>query len=256
MGALQGRVAVVTGAGQGVGRAIALRLAADGAAVAVNDVRPEPAAAVVAEILLAGGTAMAVPADVTDYGQIGHMVTSVVAELGRLDILVNNAGNVGTDGRGWTMRDFWQTEPDEWASFVNVNLYGVLHCCRHAVPHMIDQGLGGRIITIVSDSARVGEPKLEVYAAAKGGAASFTRSLAKSVARFGITANNIALGTMWSENYESMDPDELAKRMRPYLVRRPGQPQEVAALVAHLASGEAGWTTGQTIPLNGGYSTS
>ena len=251
-----GKVALITGAGQGVGRAIAMRLAAEGASIAINDVRTATAQAVVAEIVALGGAAIAAPFDVTDYEQVGTGVANAVAELGGIDIIVNNAGNIGTDSRGWTMRDFWETEPDEWRSFVDVNLFGVMNCCRHALPPMIEQGRGGRVITIVSDSARTGEPKLEAYAAAKAGAAGFTRSLAKSVARHGITANSVALGTMWGAHYAAMDPADMARRMQPYLVRRPGRPEEVAALVAHLASDEAAWTTGQTIPLNGGYSTS
>jgi len=251
-----GKIALITGAGQGVGRAIALRLASEGASVAVNDVRPAPADAVAAEVTALGGTALALPFDVTDYEQVGTSIAEAVAHFGGLDIVVNNAGNIGTGARGWTMRDFWETEPDEWQPFIDVNLFGVMNCCRHALPTMIEQGRGGRVITIVSDSARTGEPKLEAYAAAKAGAAGFTRSLAKSVARHGITANSIALGTMWGEHYAGMEPAELARRMQPYLVRRPGQPDEVAALVAHLAADEAAWTTGQTIPLNGGYSTS
>ena len=251
-----GNVALITGAGQGVGRAIAIRLASEGASVAVNDVRAALAETVAAEVKALGGTALAVPFDVTDFPRVGAGIAAAVAHFGGLDIVVNNAGNIGTDSRGWTMRDFWETEPDEWRAFIDVNLYGVMNCCRHALPTMIEHGRGGRIITIVSDSARIGEPKLEAYAAAKAGAAGFTRSLAKSVARYGITANSIALGTMWGDHYATMEPAELARRMQPYLVRRPGQPDEVAALVAHLAAAEAAWTTGQTIPLNGGYSTS
>jgi 2-hydroxycyclohexanecarboxyl-CoA dehydrogenase len=250
------RVALVTGAGQGVGRAIAVRLASAGIAVAVNDVRAAAAQAVVDEITGLGGKAIAVPTDVTDFEAVGEMVRATSERFGSLDIVVNNAGNVGTDPRGWTMRPFWETEPDEWRAFVDVNLYGVLNVCRHALPPMIASGHGGRVITIVSDAARTGEPKLEVYSAAKAGAAAFTRSLAKSVGRYEITANSIALGTMWSDNYAAMPPEQLADRMRAYLVRRPGQPEEVAALVAFLASDEAAWITGQTYPLNGGISTS
>jgi 2-hydroxycyclohexanecarboxyl-CoA dehydrogenase len=250
------RVTLITGAGQGVGRATAFRLAAAGDAVVVNDVRVDAAEAVVAEIEAAGGTALASPADVTDFADVGAMIDSVVAAFDRLDVVVNNAGNAGTDPRGWTMRPFWETEPDQWAAFVDVNFYGVMNVCRHAIPHLISGGRGGRLITVVSDAARTGEPRIEVYAAAKAGAAGFTRSLAKSLARYDITANNIALGTMWSAGYEAMAPEELARRMQPYLVRRPGKSEEAAALIAFLASDEAQWITGQTYPLNGGISTS
>lgn len=253
---LEGKVAFITGAGQGVGRATALRLGAHGASVAVNDVDPGRAKAVVDELTAAGANAIAAPADVTDHRAVGDAVTTAVRALGRLDILVNNAGNTGTDPRGWTLESFWDTTPDQWRSFIDVNLYGVLNCCHHVVPVLIEQGSGGRIITVVSDAARVGEPRLEVYAAAKAGAAGFTRSIAKSVARYDITANNIALGTMWSDGYAAMEPAELAQRMRPYLVRRPGHAEEAAALIMHLAGPDAAWITGQTYPLNGGISTS
>jgi len=250
------KVALVTGAGQGVGRATALRLAASGMAVAVNDVRIAPATAVADEIIAGGGTAMPAPADVTDYDGVGAMVRAVIDQFGRLDVLVNNAGNAGTDPRGWTMKSFWETEPDEWRPFFDVNLFGVMNCCRHVLPPMIERGEGGRIVSIVSDAARTGEPRLEAYSAAKAGAAGFTRSLAKSVGRYDITANNIALGTMWGDHYAAMAPDDLAKRMQPYLIRRPGKSEEVAALVALLAGDDGAWITGQTYPLNGGISTS
>jgi 2-hydroxycyclohexanecarboxyl-CoA dehydrogenase len=252
----EGKAALVTGAGAGVGRAIALRLAGEGASVAVNDVSADAAAVVVAEIEAAGGRASVAAADVTDYDQVATMVGAAVATLGRLDILVNNAGNRGTDPRGWTFAPFWESQPDEWRSFVDVNLYGVLNCCRHVLPVLVEQGTGGRLVTIVSEAARTGEPYLEVYAAAKAGAAGFMRSIAKSVGRYGITANSVALGTITSPGWEAMADDEYRERLRPYLVRRPGRPDEVAALVAHLASDDGEWITGQTYPINGGIATS
>lgn len=239
-----------------MGRATALRLGAAGALVAVNDVDPARAGTVVEELSQQGIEALTVPADVTDYGQVEAAVTSAVGHFGRLDILVNNAGNVGTDERGWTLQPFWETEPDQWRPFVDVNLYGVLNCCRHVVPVLIDQDEGGRVITVVSEAARTGEPRIEVYAAAKAAAAGFTRSLAKSVGRFGITANSVALGTLASPGWDAMDRDQFAQRMRPYMIRRPGEPEEVAALITHLAGPDAAWITGQTYPINGGIATS
>lgn len=253
---LEGKVAFITGAGQGVGRATAQRLAALGAAIAVNDVDEGRASATAGLLTADGANARAVPADVTDHAAVGRAIEATMRHLGRLDIVVNNAGNVGTDPDGWRLDLFWETTPEQWRSFVDVNLYGVLNCCHHAIPALIDQGDGGRIVTVVSDAARVGEPRLEVYAAAKAGAAGFMRSIAKSVARHHITANSVALGTMWGPGYAAMDADELARRMQPYLVRRPGHADEAAAMIAHLAGPDGAWITGQTIPVNGGISTS
>jgi 2-hydroxycyclohexanecarboxyl-CoA dehydrogenase len=253
---LSGQTAFITGAGRGVGRATAHLLASRGAAIAVNDVNDAAARETVEQLHAKGFAATTAIADVTDYEQVGDAVAQSVTDHGRLDILVNNAGNVGTDPRGWTLKLFWETTPDEWQSFVDVNLFGVMNCCRHVLPVMIDQGDGGRIVTVVSDAARVGEPRLEAYTAAKAGAAGFMRSLAKSAARFDITANSVALGTMTSAGYDSMDPAELAQRMKPYLVRRPGLDSEAAAMVGHIVGPDGAWITGQTYPVNGGISTS
>ena len=249
---LSGRTALVTGAGQGVGAAIAALLAEAGARVAVNDLVGDRAEAQAAALRVAGGDAVAAPFDVTDL----DMVTDTVAGLGRVDILVNNAGNAGGDS--WPgMVAFAETSPADWEKFLRVNLYGVMNATRAALPGMIEGGWG-RVVTIISDAARVGEPKMAVYAAAKAGAAGLTRSIANEVGRHGITANNIALGTMRTPLTEAgwvgLDEREVAARMKGYAVRRPGLPDDVAALVGYLASPAASWITGQTIPLNGGYS--
>ena len=253
---LAGRVAFITGAGQGVGRATAFRLGELGTHIAVNDIDAARAQTVVHELANAGIESVAAPGDVTDYEGIGSAIAGCHRHFGRLDIVVNNAGNAGAQSDGWTLDRFWETEPDQWRAFVDVNLYGVLNCCRHALPILIEQGDGGRLITVVSEAARTGEPRIEVYAAAKAGAAGFTRSIAKSVGRYGITANSVALGTMANTYYDEMDPDDLRERLAAYVVRRPGQPEEVAALIAHLAGPDAAWITGQTIPINGGIATS
>lgn len=249
---LAGRTVLVTGAGQGVGAAVAALLAEAGARVAVNDLVADRSEAQAQALRDAGGDAVAVPFDVTDF----EMVTDVVAGLGRVDILVNNAGNAGGDT--WPgMVAFAETVPADWERFLRVNLYGVLNTTRAVLPGMIEGGWG-RVVTIISDAARVGEPKMAVYAAAKAGAAGLTRSIAVEVGRHGITANNIALGTMRTPLSESswvgLDDVEVAGRMKGYAIRRPGLPGDVAALVGYLASPAASWITGQTIPLNGGYS--
>jgi NAD(P)-dependent dehydrogenase (short-subunit alcohol dehydrogenase family) len=249
---LTSRRAVITGAGQGVGAAIARYLAEAGADVAVNDRVAERAQAVVDELTAAGHSAVAAPFDVTDF----DAVTAALDGLGGVDVLVNNAGNAGGDG--WTsMAPFAETDPAEWQPFIAVNLFGVMHCVRAALPAMIERRWG-RIITIISDAGRIGEPNMAAYAAAKGGAAALTRSVAREVGRHGITANNISLGTMRTplteQRWAGTDHAEQAAALKPYIIRRPGQPNDVAGLALYLASPAAEWVTGQTYPMNGGYS--
>ena len=251
MSELQGRRAVVTGAGQGVGRGIALGLAGAGAEVLVNDLVEERAAAVVDEIRVAGGSAHAAPFDVTDYEAVNAALSPA-----RVDLLVNNAGNAGGEG-GMAMRSFVDTDPTEWQPYLQVNLLGVMHCARAALPAMIEQGWG-RIVTIVSDAGRVGESGMAAYGAAKAGAAGFTRAIAAEVGRHGVTANAVSLGTMRTPMTEPLwaegDPDRQQAILRRYAIRRPGTPEDVAGLVTFLCSPAASWITGQTYPVNGGSS--
>lgn len=250
---LTGRQALITGAGQGVGAGVAEELAAHGVTVAVNDLHAERADAVVQRITDVGGRATAAVFDVTDP----VAVADAVAALGTVDILVNNAGNAGADGFGALDR-FVDTTPADWSPFLAVNLHGVMHCTHAVLPAMIETGWG-RIITIVSDSARTGGARMVVYGAAKAAAAAFGRGLAHEVARHDITVNNLALGTMRTELTEGLwaDPahaDQQRKILADYLLRRPGTPDDVAWMVATLASPRASWITGQTIPINGGFS--
>ena len=247
---LSGRRALVTGAGQGVGREISLYLADAGAEVVVNDIDEARAKAVAAEVQ-AVGRGDAIAFDVTDWDG----VRSSVEQTGPFDILVNNAGNAGVDG--WSgIKPFAESEPSEWAGFVNVNLYGVMHCTRAALPGMIERR-DGRIITVISEAARSGDANLAAYAAAKAGAAGFCRVIAREVGRYGITVNCVALGTIIPHD---LDPatdgqdERSAKMISKYVIRRRGQPKDAAGLVTYLASPSAEWITGQTYPVNGGYS--
>jgi NAD(P)-dependent dehydrogenase (short-subunit alcohol dehydrogenase family) len=249
---LEGRRALVTGSGQGVGRSIALMLADAGAVVAVNDIERSRAESVVDEIASAGGKAVALPFDVTDWAS----VSSAIDGHGGVDILVNNAGNAGAEGFS-AMVPFAETDPADWPRYFNVNLFGTMHATRAALPSMVE-GNWGRVVNIVSDAGRYGDARLAPYAAAKAGAAGFARSVAREVGRHNITVNNIALGTMetpvTSENDSSDEAQARLKEvLKAYVVRRRGQPDEVAGLVTYLSGPLADWITGQTYLLNGGY---
>ncbi|KAA0120181.1 SDR family NAD(P)-dependent oxidoreductase [Mycolicibacterium sp. P9-22] len=249
---LSGRRALITGAGQGVGRGLAFAFASAGAEVLVNDLRPDLADEVVADVRDAGWAARSIPFDVTDY----DAATSAVAGANSVDILVNNAGNAGAHGFGPRGR-FADSTPQDWEPYLRVNLYGVLNCTRAVLPNMI-AARWGRIVTIVSDAGRVGDPSSAVYAGSKAGAAGFIRSVALEHGRYGITANNIALGTMRTSTTEPLwagpDSSQAKAIMQNYVVRRPGLPDDVAPLAALLASDQGAWITGQTIPVNGGFS--
>lgn len=253
------QVALVTGAGKGVGRGIALELAKHNAGgIAVNDFDAGRANEVVKEIRAMGVKAMPAVFDVTDRAAVAAVYEQVSAELGTPTILVNNAGNAGPDGTFDLGPPFWDEDPAIWNKYIATNFYGVLNCCHVALPYMVKAGRG-RVVTIVSDSGRVGEPRLAVYAAAKAGAAGFMRSLAKDAGRHGITCNSIALGTIQTmqtpEQFEAYkQTDQYKKAVSHYTIRRYGQPDDVSGLAAFLCSERAAWITGQTYPVNGGYS--
>ncbi|TCM16591.1 3-oxoacyl-[acyl-carrier protein] reductase [Novosphingobium sp. PhB165] len=256
---LDGQFALVTGAGQGAGRGIALALAKHGAGgVAVNDFVLERAEAVAGEIKALGVKAVAVQADVGDHQSVTRAFAEASSALGPITLLVNNAGNAGPDA---TMRHsplFWETAPDEWDRYFRTNLHGVMNCCHVALPVMVEQKRG-RIVTVVSDSGRVGEARLAAYAAAKAGAAGFVRSIAKEGGRYGITCNAISLSTleppMSPEQMEHfMASDRTKAQLSQYTIRRFGTPDDVAGMALFLCSDAASWITGQTYPVNGGYS--
>lgn len=255
---LGGQAALVTGAGQGAGRAIALALAEHNAAVAVNDFVLERAEAVVAEIVATGGRAIAVQADVGDLASVRAAHERATDALGAITLLVNNAGNAGPRHDITMEPEFWESDPANWGRYFETNLFGVMNCCHVAMPAMA-AARRGRVVTIVSDSARVGEPRLAVYGAAKAGAAGFVRGIAKEAGRYNVTCNAIALGSLDT----LIPPDQLAAHLATertkaqlsrYTIRRLGTAADVAALTLFLCSDASSWITGQTYPLNGGYS--
>ena len=250
---LEGRRALVTGAGQGVGHGIAHALAEAGAVVVVNDIRAAQAETVVEELRAAGGKADALPFDVTDWTQVSEAIEG----YGGVDILVNNAGNGGAEGFPG-LADFVTSDPAEWDRFFAVNLFGVMHCTRAALPSMISNEWG-RVVTIVSDAGRYGTSKVAPYAAAKAGAAGFCRSIAREVGRHSITVNCVSLSTIETPTTArppAATPEEAEEqraKLRPYVIRRRGTPDDVSGMVTFLASDHASWITGQTYAVNGGF---
>jgi NAD(P)-dependent dehydrogenase (short-subunit alcohol dehydrogenase family) len=245
---LSGKVALVTGAGRDVGRAIALTLAAEGAAVAVNYSKSaEAAEKVVAEIVAAGGKAKAWGADIGDFDSTKAMVDDIVAVFGSIDIVVNNAG-VAQRLR------FLETTTEQWQNHIDVGLMGTVNTSRAALPHMVDAGKGGRIISLGGDSSRVGEANLSMAAASRAATIALIKSLAKEFGRNDITCNAVTLGMIQSAH---SDPqwlaDVLPKMVKNYPLKRIGQPGDVAPIIAFLASEGASWITGQTISVNGGF---
>jgi NAD(P)-dependent dehydrogenase (short-subunit alcohol dehydrogenase family) len=256
---LGGQAALVTGAGQGAGRGIALLLGRHNAGgVAVNDYILARAEAVASEIESMGVRAVPVQADVGDHASVTAAFHKARDVLGPITLLVNNAGNAGPQATMGHSPLFWETAPSEWDRYFRTNLHGVMNCCHVALPEMVAQKRG-RIVTIVSDSGRVGEARLAAYSAAKAGAAGFVRSIAKEAGRFGITCNAISLSTleppMSAEQLaEFIAGDRSKAQLSHYTIRRYGKPDDVAAMTLFLCSEAAAWITGQTYPVNGGYS--
>ena len=255
---LNGQIAFVTGAGQGAGRAIALLLAKHNAGgIAVNDFVEEKAAAVAEEIRALGVPACAAPADVGDIHQVKLAVSRAEATLGAMSILVNNAGNAGPSVQMQLSPLFWETDPADWERYFHTNLKGVMNCCHSLLPGMVRLN-HGRVVTIVSDAGRVGEPRLAAYSAAKAGATGFMRALAKETGRYNITCNSISLSTLEPalpepQLAEFLASDRARAHVERYVVRRFGKAEDVASMTLFLCSDAAAWITGQTYPVNGGY---
>jgi len=242
---LDGKVALVTGAGQNIGAGIARVLATQGATVIVNDYHLDRAERTVAEIAAAGGRARALAFDVSDLDAVTAAVAEIAAREGPVDILVNNAGTGGAVAP-MMMAPFAKTPPEYWAQIIDVNLYGMMNCCKAVLDSMIARGWG-RIITISSGAGQCGlDIGVSPYAAAKAGQNSFMRHLAMENGPFGITCNTIAMGLVLA------DASRVQHLADAIPTRRLGRPEDPGYLAVYLASEEASWITGQTIGLNGG----
>lgn len=253
MGCLGGKVAFVTGAGSGIGRATAKLFAEEGACVALVEKNPSTAASVQAEIAAAGGQSVAVPTDVTDEGSVRAAAALTLSTFGRIDILYNCAGGSAVDDTVVTDVDM-----SIWDRTIRLDLLGTFLCCRVVIPHMISQG-GGTIVNTATWGALRGAHAKHVYTAAKGGIISLTRSIAGEYTASGIRANTVCPGSIKTDRWHlnaNKSAEELSRRQQigaqyPFSV---GMPEDVASIVLFLASDKSRMITGATIPADGGRS--
>jgi len=244
---LEGRTALITGGASGIGAATARRLAAEGARVAIGDVQLDLAAQVAGEI-----DALVVELDVTSIASVDAAVARVAAELAPVDVLVNNAG---TDRFSF----FVHSDEQLWDFVIGVNLKGVLACTKAVLPSMHERG--GSIVSVASEAGRVGSQGSATYSAAKAGVIGFTKAIARESARYGVRANAVAPGPIETPllNAAPTQLGEIGERLKQGMVdatamRRIGEPEEVAAAIAFLASDDASYVTGQTLNVSGGLS--
>ncbi len=244
---LKGKIALVTGATSGVGREIALCLAAEGAGIAVN-YRSSSADAetLVGEIAAKGGRAKAYRADVAEFAAVKGMVADIVRDFGGSHILFTNAGLA-------QRQRFIETKPEDWRRQIDVCLYGAIHCCYAVAPHL-DAAKNGRIVSVIGDSSRVGESGLAIVAAARAGVIALMKSLAREFGRSGTTANTVSLGLVETPHDKEWVDANREKLIKLYPLRRLGLPGDVAPMVALLASPQSGWITGQVLSISGGFS--
>jgi NAD(P)-dependent dehydrogenase (short-subunit alcohol dehydrogenase family) len=249
MARLEGKIAVITGAGSGIGRVAASLFAAEGARVVVADVAADQAESAVADIVADGGSAMAVVVDVSDESQVASMIGAAVGAYGGLDILFNNAGIFPADDGG-----VLDTPPETWERVMEVNLKGVWLGCRAAVPAMLASG-GGSIVNVASFVALVGAATAQMaYTASKGGVLAMTRELAVEYARQGIRANSLCPGPIETPLLAELlaDPDRRQRRLVHIPIGRFGRPEEIARAALFLASDDASFVTGSALVVDGG----
>ena len=243
---LKDKVTIVTGAAQGIGKAIAESFASEGASVALVDVNAGGVEKAAEEIRSCGVQAIGIRTDITSPQDTNGMVRTVLDAFLKVDILVNNAGL-------WVLKSFRDSEPEDWQREIAVNYYGVLNCTKAVLGHMIERGRG-RIVNMASDAGRIGEPDHPTYSASKAAVIAFTKALAKDVGPEGIAVNAVAPG--WTDTpsawkFDAQTTERILKRSYP--LRKVGRPQDIADMVLFLSSERAGHVTGQTISVDGGY---
>ncbi|MFI4986728.1 MAG: SDR family NAD(P)-dependent oxidoreductase [Alphaproteobacteria bacterium] len=244
---LKGQTAVVTGGGRGIGYAIAERLIASGAAVAVWDV-DEAAARKAAAALGKAGKCLALAVDVTEAAAVERAVAATEKQLGPIDILVNNAGIAGSNA------PTWDYDPAEWRRVVEIDLVGVYLCCRAVLPAMRKRGYG-RIVNIASVAGKEGNPNASAYSAAKAGVIALTKSLGKELAQSGVIVNCVTPAAVETDIFAQMSQEHIGFMLSKIPMGRFGKVEEVAALVAWLASRECSFSTGAAFDISGGRAT-
>lgn len=241
---LEGKKAIVTGAGQGIGRAIALELASRGVDVAVCEMNPDTARAAARAVEDLGRKALAMPVDVADYEAVSTAVREILDRFGFVDILVNNAG--------WDrIQPFLETEPSFWERVIAVNYKGALNFCRTVCPSMVERKQG-KVVNIASDAGRVGSLGETVYAGAKGAVIAFTKSLAREMARHGIHVNCVCPGPTDTDLFRAQPESVRQALERAIPFRRLARPEEIARAVAFFASPLSDYVTGQVLSVSGG----
>ena len=242
---LKDKVALVTGAGSGIGRACALWLAEEGAEVAIADLNLPAAEQGAQEVRGKGRRALAVRADVADSDQVADLAQQIIRQFGRVDILVNNAGRAQP-------KPFTELTEADWDRMIDVHLKGTFNCTKAVIEGMISHRWG-RIISIASTAGLTGTPNHIHYSAAKAGIIGFTKALAKDMAPFGITLNAVAPGIIETPILSGVPEDLKQLYISRTPVGRMGRPEDIAAVVTFLATDDAGFITGQVISPNGGY---
>jgi NAD(P)-dependent dehydrogenase (short-subunit alcohol dehydrogenase family) len=243
---LKEKVAIVTGAGQGIGRAIALTLAREGATVAVNDIEMEKAERVAGEIRAQGGQALPLQADVSKAREVAALVKKTLDNYKRIDILVNNAGVI-------KMMRLLELTEEEWDRTMNVNIKSQFLCSKAVIPQMMKQKRG-KIVNLASLSSHIGAPGLSAYGASKGGVLQLTKAMAVEVGKYNIMINAVSPGLTMTELIKSAikDRPDFSEGMDRIPLRRAAEPEDIANVVLFLASSESDYITGQTIIVDGG----
>lgn len=248
---LQNKVAIVTGGGRGIGKAIALKLASEGADIIIASTTAEPAMQVIKDIEALGRRGLFLQTNVSQYDSVKHMVASCLETFGRIDILVNNAGGSARN----KMSLFCDSEDETWEEVLGVNLMGVFYTCRQVITHMLNQG-SGSIINIASVAGMMGFASQVDYSAAKGGVIAFSQALAKETVAQGIRVNCVSPGPISSEAGRSISPEKKQNLAYSELSKATGfghfgEPNDIANLVTFLASDEAKFISGQNYPVCG-----